>query len=101
MTAGYQSPDILHSTDGAEIDDEGHVDVTMAPPEDVQRNQMEPVPLPSPGKGEGNEIRVQKSSNVWYFMMGELLISRAHDSTPKFTSSTHCSHRIFALNAPW
>lgn len=50
--------DILHSTDGAEMDDKGHVDVTMAPPEDVQRNQMEPVPLPSPDEGEGNEIRV-------------------------------------------
>jgi hypothetical protein len=50
--------DILHSTDGAEMDDKGHVDVTMAPPEDVQRNQMEPVPLPSPDEGEGDEIRV-------------------------------------------
>ncbi len=50
--------DILHSTDGAEMDDKGHVDVTMAPPEDVQRNRMEPVPLPSPDEDEGNEIRV-------------------------------------------
>jgi Extracellular tail, of 10TM putative phosphate transporter len=50
--------DISHSTDGAEMDDKGHVDVTMAPPEDVQRNQMEPVPLPSPDEGEGDEIRV-------------------------------------------
>jgi hypothetical protein len=49
--------DILRSTDGAEMDDEGHVNVTMAPPEDVQRNQMEAVPLPSPDEGEGNEIR--------------------------------------------
>jgi hypothetical protein len=37
---------------------EGHLDVTMTPPEDVQRNHMEPVPLPSPDEGEGNEIRV-------------------------------------------
>lgn len=50
--------DILHSTEGAEMDDKGHVDVTMAPPEDVQRNQMETVPLPSPDEGEGDEIRV-------------------------------------------
>ncbi|KAF8496566.1 DUF221-domain-containing protein [Russula emetica] len=49
--------DILHSTDGAEIDDKGHVDVTMAPPEDVQRNRMEAVPLPSPDEDEGDEIR--------------------------------------------
>lgn len=48
---------ILHSTDGAEMDDKGHVDVTTAPPEDVQRNQMEPAPLPSPDEGEGDEIR--------------------------------------------
>ena len=50
--------DVSHSTDGAEMDDKGHVDVTMAPPEDVQRNQMEQVPLPSPDEGEGDEIRV-------------------------------------------
>jgi hypothetical protein len=50
--------DVLHSTDGAEMDDEGHVNVSMAPPEDVQRNQMEVVPLPSPDEGEGDEIRV-------------------------------------------
>ena len=50
--------DILHSTDGAEMDDKGHVSVTMAPPEDVQRNQLEVVPLPSPDEDEGNEIRV-------------------------------------------
>jgi hypothetical protein len=49
--------DILHSTDGAQMDDKGHVDVTMAPPEDVQRNQMEAVPLPSPDEDEGDEIR--------------------------------------------
>jgi len=50
--------DILYSTDGTEMDDEGHADVTMAPPEDVQRNQLEQVPLPSPDEGEQNEIRV-------------------------------------------
>ena len=42
--------DILYSTDGTEMDDEGHADVTMAPPEDVQRNQLEQVPLPSQTK---------------------------------------------------
>lgn len=47
----------MHSTDGAEMDDEGHVDVTMVLPEDVQRNQMELVPLPSPDEDKGNEIR--------------------------------------------
>lgn len=50
--------DVLHSTEGAEMDEKGHVNVSMAPPEDVQRNQMETVPLPSPDEGEGNEIRV-------------------------------------------
>ena len=38
--------------------DEGHVDVTMAPSEDVQRNQMKPVPLPFRDEGEENEIQV-------------------------------------------
>jgi hypothetical protein len=51
------SRDILHSTDGAEVDDKGHVNVTMAPPEDVQRNRMEVVPLPSPNEGEGDDMR--------------------------------------------
>ena len=55
------SRDILHSTDGAEMDDGGHVNVTMAPPEDVQRNRMEPVPLPSPNEGEGDEMRVAQA----------------------------------------
>ena len=49
--------DVLHSTDGAEMDDKGHVDVTMAPPEDVQRNRMELVPPTSPDEDEGDEIR--------------------------------------------
>jgi hypothetical protein len=48
ITQDLASRDILHSTDGAEMDDKGHVNVTMAPPEDVQRNRMEVVPLPSP-----------------------------------------------------
>lgn len=55
------SRDILHSTDGAEMDDGGHVNVTMAPPEDVQRNRMELVPLPSPNEGEGDEMRVAQA----------------------------------------
>ena len=32
--------------------------MTTAPPNDVQRNQMEQVPLPYLDEGEGNEIRV-------------------------------------------
>ncbi len=57
ITQDLVGRDILLSTDGAEMNGEGHVDVTMAPPEDVQRNQMEPVPPPSPDEGEGDEIR--------------------------------------------
>ena len=56
--------DILHSTDGAEMDDKGHVDVTMAPPEDVQCDQMEPVPLPSPGEGEPPDSRIADSHSL-------------------------------------
>jgi hypothetical protein len=37
-----------------EMDDEGHDNVTIAPSEDVQRNQMELVSLPSQDEGEGN-----------------------------------------------
>ncbi len=48
----------MHSTDSAEMDDEEHLDVTMAPTENVQRNQMEPVPLPPLDEGGGNEIRI-------------------------------------------
>jgi hypothetical protein len=55
------SQDILHSTDGAEMDDGGHVNVITAPPEDVQRNRMEPVPLPSPNEGEGDELRIAQA----------------------------------------
>lgn len=58
ITQDLTALDILHSTDGAEMDDKGHVDVSMAPPEDVQRDQMDPIPPPSPGEGEGDEIRV-------------------------------------------
>jgi hypothetical protein len=55
------SRDILHSTDGAEMDDKGHVNVTMAPPEDVQRNRMEVVPLPSPDEVDGEYIRAAQT----------------------------------------
>jgi hypothetical protein len=55
------SRDILHSTDGAEMNDKGHVNVTMAPPEDVQRNRMEVVPLPSPDEEEGEDIRAAQT----------------------------------------
>jgi hypothetical protein len=39
---------VLYSTEGAEMDNNGHVNVTMAPPEDVQRSLSGAVPLPSP-----------------------------------------------------
>lgn len=39
-----ESRGVLHSTEGAEMDNEGHVNVTMAPPEDVQRNLSRPEP---------------------------------------------------------
>jgi len=59
---GLDSHDILHSTEGTEMDSKGHVNVTMAPPEDVKRASMEAGPLPSPeDKGEGNDIRAQSS----------------------------------------
>jgi hypothetical protein len=51
------SQDILHSTDGAEMNDKGHVNVTTAPPEDVQRNRMEVAPLPSPDEVGGFDLR--------------------------------------------
>ena len=51
------SQDILHSTDGAEMNDKGQVNVTTAPPEDVQRNRMEVAPLPSPDEVGGFDLR--------------------------------------------
>ncbi|KAH9026750.1 DUF221-domain-containing protein [Lactarius pseudohatsudake] len=51
------SQEILYSTEGAEMDSKGHVNVTMAPPEEVRRAPMGAKLPPSPGGGEGDEIR--------------------------------------------
>ncbi len=59
------SQEILYSTEGAEMDSKGQVNVTMAPPEELRRAPMEARPPPSPDEGEGDEIRglsSQKSS---------------------------------------
>ncbi|KAF8267559.1 DUF221-domain-containing protein [Lactarius quietus] len=45
------SQDILYSTEGAEMNDKGHVDVTLAPPEEARR-----AAIPRPSPGEGDEI---------------------------------------------
>jgi calcium permeable stress-gated cation channel len=49
---------ILHSTEGAEMNGKGHVNVIMAPPEEVQRSA---VPLPSPDDEEVNDMRATSS----------------------------------------
>ena len=43
-----ESRGVLHSTEGAEMDNKGHVNVTTAPPEDVQRDLSRPESLHSP-----------------------------------------------------
>lgn len=53
-----ESRGVLYSTEGAEMDNKGHVNVTMAPPEDVQRNRSQPEPLPSPDDLEEDDMRV-------------------------------------------
>jgi len=54
-----ESRGVLHSTEGAEMDNKGHVNVTTAPPEDVQRNRdlSQPEPLPSPDDLEEDDMR--------------------------------------------
>jgi hypothetical protein len=52
---------ILHSTEGAEMDSKGHVNVTMAPPEEVQRSLSGVVPLPSP---DDEEVKGSGSNKV-------------------------------------
>ena len=54
---GLDSKDILHSTEGTEMDSKGHVDVTMAPPEDIRRAPGLMRGRPSPDEGERDEIR--------------------------------------------
>ncbi|KAI0289410.1 hypothetical protein B0F90DRAFT_1812537 [Multifurca ochricompacta] len=50
------SQGVLYSTEGARMDSKGHVSVTLAPPEEVERAPREGR-LPSPDEGEGDEIR--------------------------------------------
>jgi hypothetical protein len=50
---------ILHSTEGAEMDDKGHVNVTTAPPEEVQRSLSGAAPLPSPDDKEIGDVRAR------------------------------------------
>ncbi len=45
---------VLYSTEGAEMDSQGRVNVTMAPPEEVQRTYSEAGSLRSPDDGEGD-----------------------------------------------
>jgi hypothetical protein len=48
---------VLHSTEGAEMDIKGHVNVTTAPPEEVQRSLSGAAPLPSPDDEEVGDMR--------------------------------------------
>ena len=50
------SQDILYSTEGAEMNSKGRVDVTLAPPE-IRRVLMVADPSPSPDVGQGDQIR--------------------------------------------
>ncbi|KAI9509019.1 DUF221-domain-containing protein [Russula earlei] len=56
------SRDILYSMEGAEMDSKGQVNVTMAPPEEVQRVSMEGRSLPAPDDGEGGDIRLASAA---------------------------------------
>ena len=58
------SQDILYSTEGAEMNDKGHVNVTLAPPEEVRRASMETRPPPSPDKYQGDEIQALSKNSV-------------------------------------
>jgi hypothetical protein len=55
------SQDILYSTGGAEMNGKGHVNVTLAPPEEARRASA--IPPPSP-KSEGDEIRELSKNSV-------------------------------------
>jgi hypothetical protein len=48
------SKDILYSTEGAEMNSKGHVDVSLAPPEEARR--VGAIPPPSPGEVDEREI---------------------------------------------
>jgi hypothetical protein len=59
------SQGILYSTEGAEMNDQGKVNVTLAPPEEVRRASMETRPLPSPDdKSSGDEIGPLSKNSV-------------------------------------
>jgi hypothetical protein len=58
------SQEILYSTGGAEMNSKGHVNVTMAPPEEIRRASMEARPLPSPDKSDGGEIQALSKNSV-------------------------------------
>jgi Extracellular tail, of 10TM putative phosphate transporter len=51
------SRDILHSSEGAEMDNKSRVSVTMAPPEDIRRAPNWMGGRPSPDEEEGDDIR--------------------------------------------
>jgi calcium permeable stress-gated cation channel len=53
----FDSKDILHSTEGAEMDNKGHVDVIMAPPEDAGRALSWMGGRPSLNEEEGDDVR--------------------------------------------
>jgi hypothetical protein len=53
------SQDILYSTEGAEMNGKGHVNVTLAPPEEARR-----AAIPPPSPGEGDEIREFSRNSV-------------------------------------
>lgn len=48
------SKDILYSTEGAEMNSKGHVDVSLAPPEEARR--VGAIPPPSPGEVDEREF---------------------------------------------
>lgn len=52
--------DILYSTEGTEMNDKGHVEVSLAPPEEARR--VGAIPPPSPGSGD--EIRELSKNTV-------------------------------------
>jgi hypothetical protein len=91
--------------------DEGHLDVTMTPPEDVQRNHMEPVPLPSPDEGEGNEItsctvrgeEPREVRKVVTFGAHDLRVAIAYISSTRRRNllHLHTAYYVFVLNVSW
>ena len=54
------SRDILYSTEGTEMNDKGHVEVSLAPPEEARRVGA----MPPPSPGEEDEIRELSKNTV-------------------------------------